>query len=80
MASDSNLSLRQLPQALTVFLELLIVLQNPALVDEPLFLRRDADRGSNMLLKFLYIHLKGQSCVGIRKPKEEERGTPDFRC
>lgn len=46
-----------LPHPLTVFLELLIILQNSSLIDEPLFLRGDADRGSNVLLKFLYIHL-----------------------
>lgn len=42
-------------------------MQNPALVDEPLFLGRDANRGSYMLLKLLYIHLKGESGIEIRK-------------
>lgn len=49
-----------LPHPLTVFLELLIILQNSSLVDKPLFLRRDANRSSNMLLKLLYVHLYGR--------------------
>lgn len=49
-----------LPQTLTVFLELLIILQNSSLVNEPLFLRRNADRGSNVLFKLLYIHLQAK--------------------
>lgn len=52
-----------LPQPLTVFLELLIILKNSSLIDEPLFLRGDADRGSNVLLKFLYIHLQEETEV-----------------
>lgn len=53
-ASNSQLP----PHPLTVFLELLIILQNSSLIDEPLFLRGDADRGSDVLLKFLYVHLQ----------------------
>jgi len=40
-----------------VFLELLIILQNSSLINEPLFLRGNADRSSNVLFKLLYIHL-----------------------
>lgn len=49
-----------LPQTLTVFLELLIILQNSSLINKPLFLRRNADRGSDVLFKLLYIHLQGK--------------------
>ena len=66
-----------LPHPLTVFLELLIILQNSSLVDKPLFLRRDANRSSNMLLKLLYVHLQGRRNIMRNQGMEEKEQKRD---